>query len=217
MRVRLVRLAVLCAAVVAFAAPLFAQSYTGRIDVTVADSTGAILPGVSLTITGPQSASAVTDEKGEAHFLNLAPGHLHRCGQAVRLRRLHQPKVPVLGGGSSPLKIALSVGTVAQTIDVSAESPLIDPARPRPRPTSPTRSCSRSRRRAIPGSCCRRSPASSSTASTSAAPNPASSRTIRPRVPRAARTPGTSTASRSPTCRRSVRRRPTTTSTCSRR
>ncbi len=48
MRVRLVRLAVLCAAVMAFAAPLFAQSYTGRIDVTVADTTGAILPGVTV-------------------------------------------------------------------------------------------------------------------------------------------------------------------------
>ena len=41
MRVRLVRLAVFCAAVVAFAAPLAAQTFTGRIDVTVADATSA--------------------------------------------------------------------------------------------------------------------------------------------------------------------------------
>ncbi len=127
MRVRLVRLAVLCAAVVAFAAPLFAQSYTGRIDVTVADSTGAILPGVSLTLSGPQGGSAVTDEKGEAHFLNLAPGTYTVVAKLAGFGDYTNAKVPVLGANSSPLKIAMSVGTVSQTIDVSAASPLIDP------------------------------------------------------------------------------------------
>lgn len=54
--------------------PAAAQVYTGRIDITVSDSTGALLPGVAVSISGPQSQEAVTDAKGEAHFLNLAPG-----------------------------------------------------------------------------------------------------------------------------------------------
>ena len=127
MRVRLVRLAVLWAALVAFAAPLSAQTYTGRIDVIVADATGAILPGVSLELTGPQKASAVTDEKGEAHFLNLAPGTYTVTAKLTGFGDYINSKVPVAGGAGSPLKIAMAVGSVTQTIDVSAESPLIDP------------------------------------------------------------------------------------------
>ena len=56
MRVRLARLAVLCASLLAFAAPASAQVYTGRVDVTVTDSTGAILPGATIELTGPQNA-----------------------------------------------------------------------------------------------------------------------------------------------------------------
>ena len=51
MRERLARMMVLCAAMLAFAAPSEAQVYTGRIDVAVTDSTGAILPGVAIDIT----------------------------------------------------------------------------------------------------------------------------------------------------------------------
>ena len=42
-----------------------AQVFTGRIDVSIADSTGAMLPGVVVELTGPQHQSSVTDEKGE--------------------------------------------------------------------------------------------------------------------------------------------------------
>ena len=36
-----------------FAAPAFAQKTTGDITGTVADSTGGLLPGVTVTLTGP--------------------------------------------------------------------------------------------------------------------------------------------------------------------
>ena len=55
-----------------FAMPASAQVYTGRIDVTAVDSTGAVLPGVTVEISGTQNATQVTDARGEAHFLNLA-------------------------------------------------------------------------------------------------------------------------------------------------
>ena len=127
MRVRFVRLAVLCAALVAFATPLAAQTYTGRIDVTVTDSTGAILPGVTVELTGPQNATAVTDATGEAHFLNLAPGTYAVTAKLTGFGDYTNKAVPVVGGGNVPLAITLAVGGVAQTIDVSAESPIIDP------------------------------------------------------------------------------------------
>ena len=75
MRERLARLAVLCASVLALATPAAAQVYTGRIDITVTDSTGAILPGVAVEISGPQNQTSVSDARGEVHFLNLPPGN----------------------------------------------------------------------------------------------------------------------------------------------
>ena len=127
MRVRLTGLAVLCASLLAFAAPSAAQNYTGRIDVTVADSTGAILPGVVVEVSGPQNASAVTDNKGEAHFLNLTPGTYTVAAKLTGFGDYMNKNVPVVGGAGSPLKITLAVGGVAQTVDVTSEAPVIDP------------------------------------------------------------------------------------------
>jgi hypothetical protein len=77
MRLRVARLVVCAFAVwAASALPSAAQVSTGRIDATVVDSTGAVLPGVNVDIAGPQSQTTVTDAQGEAHFLNLAPGAL---------------------------------------------------------------------------------------------------------------------------------------------
>ena len=80
MRFRMARLMVSFACAVmalAIAAPSAAQVSTGRIDASIADSTGAVLPGVTVDISGPQNQSAVTDTLGEAHFLNLDARHLH--------------------------------------------------------------------------------------------------------------------------------------------
>jgi len=64
----------LIALLTVFSLPAAAQVFTGRIDVTVLDNTGAVLPGATVDISGVQSASSVSDAQGEAHFLNLAPG-----------------------------------------------------------------------------------------------------------------------------------------------
>ena len=61
--------------VVLFAAPAFAQTlFQGRIDATVLDAQGRAIPGVTVEISGTSSQTQVTDDKGEAHFLNLTPG-----------------------------------------------------------------------------------------------------------------------------------------------
>jgi len=127
MRVRLARLAVLCASLLALATPSAAQVYTGRIDITVADTTGAILPGVTVELAGPQKATAISDARGEVHFLNLAPGTYNVTAKLQGFGDYNNPKVVVVAGGGVPLKIALAVGGVAQQVDVTAEAPIVDP------------------------------------------------------------------------------------------
>src|SRR5262249_17468457 len=65
------RLALVLAVLLASAAGLQAQSSTGRISGTVVDSSGAVLPGATVTITQDQtglSKTAVTDKDGAYLF-----------------------------------------------------------------------------------------------------------------------------------------------------
>ena len=66
MKVRIARLVAYAVLALGLAgvSPAAAQVFTGRIDATVTDSTGAVLPGVTVDITGPQNATTVTDAQG---------------------------------------------------------------------------------------------------------------------------------------------------------
>src|SRR5258708_12263564 len=112
MRFRMARLMVSSALAVmalAIATPSAAQVSTGRIDASIADSTGAVLPGVTVEITGPQNQSAVTDPLGEAHFLNLAPGIYTLSAKLSGFGDYLNKNVPVGAGANVPLNIPLSV------------------------------------------------------------------------------------------------------------
>src|SRR5688500_6325691 len=126
MRQLTVRLMALAAIVLVVAAPSAAQEYTGRIDVTVTDTSGAILPGATVELSGPQTASAQTDAQGEAHFLRLAPGVYTVVASLSGFSQYTNRNVPVVGGGAVPLTAALSVGDITQTVEVVAETPVID-------------------------------------------------------------------------------------------
>jgi hypothetical protein len=118
---------VLCLAVWAMAVPSSAQVYTGRIDVTVTDTTGAILPNVTVALAGPANRVAVSDARGEVHFVDLAPGTYSVTATLDGFNEYANKNVPVVAGGTVPLKVALSVGGVATQVDVTAATPTIDP------------------------------------------------------------------------------------------
>jgi hypothetical protein len=127
MRFRMVKAMVLCAALIAaYAAPSSAQDFTGRIDAAVADSTGAVLPGVIVAITGPQNSNTVTDAKGEAHFLNLAPGTYTVTAKLQGFADYTNKSVPVVAAGSTPLPIKLGVAGVTSQVEVTAGAPVLD-------------------------------------------------------------------------------------------
>ena len=64
-------------AVLVVASSAAAQVDLGRIDVTVQDSTGAVLPGAVVAVTGPEDRSDVfTDEQGAATPAAAAGRHV---------------------------------------------------------------------------------------------------------------------------------------------
>jgi hypothetical protein len=119
------------AAFVVYAAPVQAQTarFEGRMDITLTDATGAVLPGVAVEITGPRDASAVTDANGEARFLNLPPGVYEVRATLAGFNEYLNRNVHVVSGASVPLRITLRVAGLAEQVEVTAESPVIDPRR----------------------------------------------------------------------------------------
>ncbi len=104
----------------------FAQTATGNVYGKVADSSGAVLPGASVTISGDQGTrSTVSGADGSFRFLNIDPGEysvtvsLQGFGAANR-------KLLVQTGQSATLSIPLTVGAQTETVEVVAESPLVD-------------------------------------------------------------------------------------------
>jgi hypothetical protein len=123
---RLTALVVLLAGLTA--APSAAQVFTGRIEFTAIDSTGAVLPGVTVEVTGPRTVTQVTDARGEARFLSLPPGTYNVVARLQGFNDYENENVTVVTGATVPLRGTLAVGGLAQQVEVTAEgSPVIDP------------------------------------------------------------------------------------------
>ncbi len=115
----------LCSALVV--ANASAQSFTGRIEVTVVDSTGAVLPGATVELTGQQTANTVSDARGEARFLNLAPGRYTVVSKLSGFGDWKNENITVSTGQVVSLSATMAVGGVATTVNVSGGAPTIDP------------------------------------------------------------------------------------------
>ena len=112
------------------ASPAAAQVNLGRIDVTVQDETGAVLPGAAVAITGPEDRSDIfTDIQGEAHLLRLPVGTYQVRVTLQGFREYLDTAVQVRAAASTPMTADLSVGGVAETVVVTGEAPIIDPRR----------------------------------------------------------------------------------------
>ncbi|MCX6538274.1 MAG: TonB-dependent receptor [Acidobacteria bacterium] len=110
----------------AIAVPAAAQVATGRIEVTAVDSTGAVLSGVLVEMTGPQNGSKLTGPDGAARILNLPPGTYQIKATLSGFADYLNTSVSVAAGGNVQLKAALAVAGVTQKIDVTARTPVID-------------------------------------------------------------------------------------------
>ena len=103
-----------------------AQVFTGRVDVTVEDSTGGRLPGVAVDLTGPINQTQVTDAQGQAHFLNLPVGTYAIKASLEGFNPFANSTVQVVSGASTPIAARLGVAGTAETITVTAATPVID-------------------------------------------------------------------------------------------
>src|SRR5580765_5617692 len=121
------RMSFMLALLLAVGAPTFAQIQGGSINGTVKDEQGGVLPGVTITAQGLDATHTfVTESNGEYRFLNLAPGPYRMTATLPGFSTVVREDVIVSVGRNVELPLSLKIASVAETITVSGESPVID-------------------------------------------------------------------------------------------
>jgi hypothetical protein len=109
--------------------PAWAQG-VGAIGGSATDQSGAVLPGVTVTLSNPGtiggSRTAVTDANGNYQFLRLVPGRYSVKGELSGFQSVVHQDVIVNADATSRADLRMQVGDVAETITVSGEAPLLD-------------------------------------------------------------------------------------------
>jgi len=111
-----------------WAMPAVAQEQTGSIEGTVKDSSGAVLPGVTVEARSPAVvgvSTSTTDAQGIYRFPALPPG---TYTVTATLQGFNSPKMTAVLSLGQLIKVdmTMSVAGVAETVQVTGESPLID-------------------------------------------------------------------------------------------
>ena len=114
-----------------FAASGFAQTQTtGAITARASDSSGALIPGVEVTISSPAlitgSRGAVTDEQGIYRFTELVPGTYRVSFALAGFKTLNIDGIPVAANATRTVNGSLEVATVAEEVTVTSAAPTID-------------------------------------------------------------------------------------------
>ena len=108
--------------------PVVAQEQSGSLEGVIKDSSGAVLPGVTVEARNVQTSgvsTAVTNQMGIYRFPALPPGQYEITATLTGFTPKKQPANLALG---QLLKIdaVLSLASVTETVEVTGESPLID-------------------------------------------------------------------------------------------
>jgi hypothetical protein len=111
------------------AIPAFGQISTAQLSGKVTDTSNAVLPGVTITVTQADTGAvrtAVTDADGSYLVSNLSPGP-YRLEVALQGFRTYVQTGIVLQVAATPtINVSLALGDVQETITVQAEAPLVD-------------------------------------------------------------------------------------------
>ena len=115
------------ALILAAAPSAFAQaSITG----TVRDTSGAVLPGVTVDASSPalieKVRSATTDGNGQYRIVDLRAGQYSVTFSLAGFSTVKREGVALEGSFTATINVDLRVGELTETITVTGESPIVD-------------------------------------------------------------------------------------------
>ncbi|HEX6322494.1 MAG TPA: carboxypeptidase-like regulatory domain-containing protein, partial [Vicinamibacterales bacterium] len=101
----------------------------GSIYGKVTDTTGAVIPGVTVTVTGTglqRPRTAVTTATGAYQFPNIPIGTYMVAFELDGFKRATRRNVEVVAGFNAGIDQALEIGSMTEEMTVSAVSPVVD-------------------------------------------------------------------------------------------
>src|SRR5262245_45315465 len=122
----LVRLFVLVGILCALPTLASAQSFAG----TVRDTSGAVLPGVTVEASSPalitKVRTGVTDDAGQYRITDLPPGTYKVTFTLAGFATVVREGLELSGGGVMTVGADMKVGALEESVTVTGESPVVD-------------------------------------------------------------------------------------------
>src|SRR6266850_282903 len=118
------------ACLVVVSPPSRAQSTYGTVNGSVTDASGAAIADAQVTLTNlgtSEKRTQSTGNEGFYSFVNLNPGRYKIDVEKPGFKRITRPEVVVDVQQTVRIDLAMQVGDVSQSIEVTGETPLLQP------------------------------------------------------------------------------------------
>src|SRR5437899_1213231 len=106
-----------------------AQEFRGAITGRVTDNSGAVLPGVTITVTNVATnvaSTTVTNGEGLYTVPYLTPGNYKATAELSGFKKVERDGIEVRIGDRLAIDFRLEVGALEETVMVTARSPLLE-------------------------------------------------------------------------------------------
>jgi hypothetical protein len=124
--VAIVRTLLFAALLCSLSSPALAQSIAG----TVRDSSGGILPGVSVEAASPalieKARTVVTDGAGQYQIIDLRPGTYTVTFTLQGFNTIVRQNLELTGGGVTTVNVEMRIGGIQETLTVTGDAPVVD-------------------------------------------------------------------------------------------
>ncbi|HVL03084.1 MAG TPA: carboxypeptidase-like regulatory domain-containing protein, partial [Acidimicrobiales bacterium] len=124
--------ALACAALLAGGRDVSGQATTGELTGRVVDTSGDVVPGVTVTMRNEDTGlvrSVVTNESGDYLFVLMPPGRYTVEAELSGFKKIERRGVVVAIGSRQTLPLQLEVGALTEVLVVTGEVPLIETTR----------------------------------------------------------------------------------------
>ena len=108
---------------------LMAQSFKATVTGQVVDSTGAVVPNATVTISETatnQSQTVTTGEDGNYNFTQLTPGAYTLKVEASNFKTLNQTGIVLETSQTLRFNLPLEAGNISEQVNITAEAPAIN-------------------------------------------------------------------------------------------
>ena len=110
--------------------PVFGQGAVSEVNGTAIDASGAVLPGVAVTLTEETTGltrTVVSNDRGRFVAIAVTPGLYTIKAELAGFQTQSRSAVTIAVGQALTINFALPIGTLTDQVTVTGEAPLIEP------------------------------------------------------------------------------------------